>query len=248
MRFEGKRVLITGAASGIGRATAILFAEEGAHVTIGDINEEGLKETAETIGNAAHSVAYDAADFASCHTLVAAAAEKHGGLDILCNVAGMLAWGPTLDFTDELFDKLVRVNLTSVYCLCRAALPHLLESEGNIVNTASTASMQGLAYSIAYSASKHGVMGLTKSLAIEFAAQGVRVNAVAPGQVDTPMGTAAPPPGDVNWDLVMRNAPKLKDGICAPRDIAEAIAFIASDKGSKMTGTIMNVDAGLLAG
>ena len=247
MRFSGKRVVVTGAASGIGRATALLFAKDGAEVTIADINEAGLAETAGMMERDAHVVPYDAADWDSCRALIAAAAER-GGIDVLANVAGMLAWGPTLEFDEARFEKIVRVNLTSLYCLCRAALPHLIETKGNIVNTASTAALQGIAYTVAYAASKHGVMGLTKSLAVEFASKGVRVNAVAPGHVDTPMGNSAPPAGDVDWALVMRNAPKLPEGTCAPSDIAETIAFIASDQARKMTGTIINVDGGQLAG
>ena len=248
MRFSGKRVVVTGAASGIGRATALQFAGECAAVTIADINEAGLAETAGMIGGDVHLVPYDAAEWDSCRALIAAAAERHGGIDVLANVAGMLAWGPTLDFDEARFEKIVRVNLTSLYCLCRAALPHLIESKGNIVNTASTAALQGIAYTVAYAASKHGVMGLTKSLAVEFASKGVRVNAVAPGHVDTPMGNSAPPAGDVDWALVMRNVPKLPEGTCAPSDIAETILFIASDQARKMTGTIVNVDGGQLAG
>jgi meso-butanediol dehydrogenase/(S,S)-butanediol dehydrogenase/diacetyl reductase len=108
--------------------------------------------------------------------------------------------------------------------------------------------LQGIAYTVAYAASKHGVAAITKSLAIEFGAQGVRINAVCPGHVDTPMGNSAPPPGDVNWDLVMRNVPKLENGMCAPSDIAEAIAYLASDRARKVTGTLLTVDGGQLAG
>lgn len=246
MRFEGKRVIVTGAASGIGRATAQLFAEEGADVVIADINEAGLAETADALARKPKIVPYDAADWESCRALVAAAASD-GPLDVLANVAGMMNWGPTLEFDEARFEKILRVNLLSYFCLCRAALPHLVASGGNIVNVASTAALQGIAYTVAYSAAKHGVVGLTKSLAVEFAGQGVRVNAVAPGHVDTPMGNAAPPEG-VDWALVMRNAPKLADGTCAPLDIAETIAFIASDKARKMTGTVVTVDGGQLAG
>lgn len=246
MRFSGKKILVTGAASGIGRATAILFAGEGAQVTIGDVNEAGLAETAKMMASAPQIVPYDAGDFASCRALVAAGA-RHG-LDILCNVAGMLKWGPSLEFRIEDFERILRINTSSVFVMCQAALPHLINSKGNIVNTASTAALQGIAYTAAYAASKHGVAAITKSLAIEFAAQGVRVNAICPGHVDTPMGNSAPPPGDVDWALVMRNAPKLVDGTCAPSDIAEAFAYLASDAARKVTGTLLTVDGGQLAG
>ena len=246
MQFSDKNILVTGAASGIGRATAIHFANEGANLTIGDVNEAGLAETAAMMLRVPQIVPYDASDFASCRALVAAAAKD--GLDVLANISGMLKWGPSLEFSIEDFERILRVNTTSVFAMCQAALPHLIRSKGNIVNTASTAALQGIAYTVAYAASKHGVAAITKSLAIEFAAQGVRINAVCPGHVDTPMGNSAPPPGDVNWDLVMRNVPKLENGICAPSDVAEAIAYLASDRARKVTGTLLTVDGGQLAG
>ena len=246
MQFSDKNILVTGAASGIGRATAIHFANEGANLTIGDVNEAGLAETAAMMLRVPQIVPYDASDFASCRALVAAAAKD--GLDVLANISGLLKWGPSLEFSIEDFERILRVNTTSVFAMCQAALPHLIRSKGNIVNTASTAALQGIAYTVAYAASKHGVAAITKSLAIEFAAQGVRINAVCPGHVDTPMGNSAPPPGDVNWDLVMRNVPKLENGICAPSDIAEAIAYLASDRARKVTGTLLTVDGGQLAG
>lgn len=246
MRFEGKKVLVTGAASGIGRATAILFAREGASVTIGDINAEGLAQTAGLMATTARVHVYDAGDMASCKSLVEFAAEE--GLDILCNVAGMLKWGPSLDFSLEDFDRILRVNSTSVFALCQAALPHLIKSKGNIVNTASSSAFVGLPYTVAYSASKHAVVGITKGLAIEFAASGVRVNGVCPGHVNTPMTATPPPAGDVDWALLMRNAPKLENGSCEPEDIAESIAWLASDAARKATGTLLVVDGGQLAG
>jgi NAD(P)-dependent dehydrogenase (short-subunit alcohol dehydrogenase family) len=246
MRFEGKSVLVTGAASGIGRATAILFAAEGASVTIGDINAAGLDETAGMMASLPRITPYDASDFASCRALVEAAATD--GLDVLCNVSGMLKWGPSLDFSVEDFERILRINTTSVFVMCQAALPHLIKSKGNIVNTASTAALQGIAYTIAYAASKHAVAAITKSLAIEFASTGVRINAICPGHVDTPMGNSAPPPGDVDWSLVMRNSPKLPEGTCAPSDIAEGFAYLASDAARKITGTLLTIDGGQLAG
>lgn len=246
MGFEGKKVLVTGAAGGIGRATAFRFAAEGASVTIADVNEAGLAETAALMATPARVHPYDASDFDSCRALVAAAAAD--GLDVLCNVAGLLKWGPSTEFAVEDFERIIRINTTSVFVLCQAALPHLVKSKGNIVNTASTAALQGIAYTIAYSASKHGVAAITKGLAIEFAAKGVRVNAICPGHVNTAMGNAAPPPGDVDWGLVMRNAPKLENGTCEPEDIAELFAYLASDKARKITGSLFTIDGGQLAG
>lgn len=246
MRFAGRKVLVTGAASGIGRATAQLFAREGAVLTIGDINEAGLAETTALIGTPVKMVPYNAEDHASCRALVAAASED--GLDVLCNVAGMLKWGPTETYAVEDFERLLRINTTSVFVLCQAALPHLLKAKGNIVCVASTAGLSGIPYSVAYSASKHAVVGMIKSLALEYAAAGVRINGVCPGQVATPMTTMAPPEGNIDWQLVMRNVPKLADGICDPEDIAEALAFLASDASRKTTGALLAVDGGQLAG
>lgn len=246
MLLQGKKVLITGAASGIGRATAIKFAAEGATVTIGDVNEAGLRETAGMMSAAPRIQKFDALDYASCRALVDAASPD--GLDVLCNISGVLQWGPTLEFSAEDFDRIMRINATSVFALCQAALPHLVASKGNIVNTASTAALQGLAYTVAYSASKHAVAAITKSLAIEFGAKGVRINAICPGHVNTPMTQMPMPEGDVDLSLVMRNAPKLIDGNCEPEDIAELFAWLASDKARKVTGSLFTMDGGQLAG
>ena len=246
MPFQGKKVLVTGAAGGIGRATAIRFAADGAHVTIGDINESGLRETAAMMAGSPRVHPFDANDFDSCRALVEAAAED--GLDVLCNVSGILKWGPSTEFSVEDFERIIRINTTSVFVLCQAALPYLIASKGNIVNTASTAALQGIAYTVAYSASKHGVAAITKGLAIEFASKGVRVNAICPGHVNTAMGNSAPPTGDVDWALVMRNAPKLADGTCEPEDIADLFAFLASEKARKITGSLFTIDGGQLAG
>ncbi len=246
MQLQGKRALVTGAASGIGRATAIRFAAEGALVTIGDVNAAGLEETAAMMATAPRIQPFDATDYASCRALVEAAAQD--GLDAVCNISGMLKWGPSEDFAMEDFDRILKVNTSSVFAICQAAYPHLAKSGGCVVNTASTAALQGIAYTIAYSASKHGVAAITKGLAIEWAAKGVRINAICPGHVKTPMGNAPPPPGDVDWALVMRNAPKLPDGSCDPEDVADLFVFLVSDKARKITGSLFTIDGGQLAG
>ncbi len=246
MMFAGKRALITGAASGIGRATAIRFAAEGALVTIGDKNVAGLEQTATMMATAPVIQPFDATDTQSCRTLVDVAAKD--GLDILCNISGVLKWGNSEDFAMDDFELVMRVNTFSVFALCQAALPHLVKTRGTIVNTASTAALQGLAYTVAYAASKHAVAAITKSLAIEFAARGVRINAICPGLVNTPMTQQTATPEGVDWSLVMRNSPKLLDGACDPEDIAEMFAFLASDKARKVTGSLFTVDGGQLAG
>lgn len=245
-RFEGKQALVTGAASGIGRATAIRLAAEGAAVTIADINADGLAETAKLMAKAPRIQTFDAMDFASCKALVDAAAVD--GLDVVCNVSGMLKWGPSQDFSLDDFERILKINTSSVFAMCQAAYPHLVKSKGCIVNTASTAALQGIAYTIAYSASKHGVAAITKGLAVEWASKGIRINAICPGHVNTPMGNAPPPPGDVDWALVMRNAPKLENGTCEPEHIAGLFAYLASDEACKITGSLFTMDGGQLAG
>lgn len=246
MRLNGKKALITGAASGIGRATAVKFAAEGAEVIIADINADGLAETASLIARPPRILTFDAASHESCRTLVAEAAAN--GLDVLCNISGILDWGATATFPVEKFERIMAINTSSVFVLCQAALPHLIESGGCIVNTASTAGVQGIAYNVAYSASKHAVVGITRSLAVEVASKGVRVNAICPGAVATPMTSTMPSDPDIDWPLVMRNAPKLPDGTCQPEDIAELFAFLASDKARKVTGSLYSMDGGQMAG
>lgn len=246
--LEGKKILVTGAASGIGRATAIRLAADGAQVTIGDINEQGLLETAGMMAIPPVVQTFDASDYESCAALVEQAAKD--GLDALCNISGILRWGVSNKFSPEEFDLVMRINAGSVFALCRAALPHLVESEGCIVNTASTSGLVGIAYNTAYSASKHAVIGITKCLAVEYAARGVRVNAICPGGVNTPMTQQPnmPTSPEIDWPLVMRNAPKLKDGTCEPDDIAEMFAFLVSSRGRKATGGVFTVDGGQVAG
>ena len=246
MRMMGKKGVVTGAASGIGRATAIRLAGEGAVLTIADINAAGLEETLGLMSGTHRMTVYDANDIASCHNVIAEGASD--GLDFLCNIGGMLDWGPSAEFSEERFARLLNINLLSVFALCRAALPHLRASTGNIVNMASTAGLTGIAFSAGYTAAKHGVVGLTRSLALELASEGIRVNAVCPGQVDTAMGNQSAPEGDLDWGLIMRAAPKLPNGICDPDDIAKMVAFLVSDDASKITGATFTVDAGQLVG
>jgi len=244
--IEEKRALVTGAAGGIGRATAILLSEMGAHVVIGDINEAGLKETAEMMKGTPKIVPYDALDTSACENLVAEASKD--GLDILCNIAGYLDWAVTADFDTERFMRIIQINLVSTYTISRAAFPHLAKSQGSIVNTASTAAIVGIPFSAAYTSSKHGVAGLTKSLAVEWAPNAIRVNAICPGHVDTAMGNQRPPEEGINWDMVMRNTPKLPDGILSAHEIATQIVWMNSDACKRMTGSIITFDAGQCAG
>ncbi|WP_416465051.1 SDR family NAD(P)-dependent oxidoreductase [Sphingomonas sp. VDB2] len=247
-RFAGKSAIVTGAASGIGLAVAKRLAAEGARVVIGDRNVEGLEAAAHDIGNAATAVALDVADAASCRAMVDRAVALNGGLDVLCNIAGILDFGRLADVDEGRWDRVIAINLSGVYHMVRAAMPHLVERRGTIVNMASAAGLVGVPFNAAYSASKHGVIGLTKALALEFSKEGVRVNAVCPTGVKTPM-VAQASRADIDWSMAMRAAPWLDDGaLCDPEDIADAVAFLASHEAKRITGTALAVDGGQTAG
>jgi len=248
MRFENKVAVITGGASGIGRAVALRFAQEGANVMIGDINLEGLEETARLAGARARFERLNVTSADACNAFVDSAVEKFGRLDILCNIAGVLEMMALADQTPDRWSRIMAVNVNGVAYMTRAAMPHLLESRGNVVNLASAAGLVGVPFNSAYCASKHAVVGLTRSLAIEFANSGVRINAVCPGGVDTPM-LAGPPPEGVDFGMVMRSAAAwLDDGaLCDPADIADAVTFLASSEARRITGIMMPVDGGQTA-
>lgn len=244
-RLDGRAALVTGAASGIGRATAERLAAEGARLLLADLDAAGLEVVAARLGGEAFP--FDAGDAQSCRDLVARAAAAAGRIDILCNIAGIMDWGPMADFGDERWERMLRINLSGVWHLSRAAMPHLVESKGCIVNMSSAAGLVGIPYTTAYCAAKAGVVALTRSLAIEFAGEGVRINAICPTGVKTAMHGAVALPEGVDMALVMRNAPKLGD-LCEAEDIAAAVAFLASDDARKITGVALPVDAGQTAG
>ncbi len=248
MRFEGKSAIVTGAASGIGRAVAVRLAREGASVIIGDRNAEGLAETAAMIGDTAHAIAFDVSDPEACTDIVAQAVARNGGLDILCNIAGVLDFAPLDQFTVERWSRVIAINLGGVFFMAQAAMPHLIATRGCVVNMASAAGLVGVPYNAPYTASKHAVVGLTKALALEFANQGVRINAICPTGVKTPM-VSAPPPEGIDWAAIMRSAPWLDNGeMCDPEDIADAVAFLASSEAKRITGVAFPVDGGQTAG
>jgi NAD(P)-dependent dehydrogenase (short-subunit alcohol dehydrogenase family) len=226
-RFAGRRVLVTGAASGIGAATAALFRREGAEVVAYDLQEaEGVQ-------------VLDVTDSAAVRAAVTAA----GPFDVVANVAGMVRLAHVGELPLELWQKHLDVNLTGPFVVSQAALPGLLERRGCIVNVASIAGLRGQAYSAAYCASKAGVVMLTKSMAVELAKRGVRVNCVCPGQVDTPLveGVAKSFPTDIDWKLIERQM-NLGPTSSAAEEIAEAIAYLASDAARSITGEALVVD------
>lgn len=241
-------MLVTGAASGIGRATALRLASEGASLTLSDVAADGLEQTAagcKELGVAVQSLVSDVSDEAAVAEVVAAAVSTHGRLDLLCNVAGILQFKDFRLTTREDFERIISVNLTGTFLMCRDAMPHLLESQGNIVNITSTAALAGHPWTSSYSASKGGVLALTLTLAVEFGKQGVRCNGVAPGSIETPIQAAFQVPEGGDPKLIHRIMPL--DRMRGPEQIAAAVAYLGSDDAAHVNGEILRVDGGTLA-
>ena len=248
-RFADKVVLITGGASGIGRAAAERFAQEGARVACTDINVEGLAETVERIekaGGRALAVESDVARVESARAAVTACVENLGKPNVLCNVAGVGGFVHTEELSVERWERTLGVNLNGTFYMSQACLPYLLECSGNsIVNVASLAGLIGQAYCAAYCASKWGVVGLTKAMAVEYVKRGLRVYCVCPGGVQTAILASFIPPENADPGLLGRLA--LERGFTQPEEVAEAIAYLASDAARSVTGVALPIDKGVAA-
>lgn len=252
-RFDGKAALVTGAASGIGRASAHRLGQEGAALVLADINIEGAEQVARAIrdayGVSVTAIRFDAADPAQCRDMVDRSVAALGRLDVLLNIAGVFDWNHFTDFPDEAWDRIIGIDLSSLFHISKRAMPYLVETKGNIVNASSTAGIKGQAYCAAYCAAKHGVVGLTKSLSIEYAAQGVRINAVCPGGIATALSDKVQWQESYNPQLLMLLQSKLNDGSMAgPEEVAAIFAYLASDEARYITGGTFAIDGGQLAG
>lgn len=242
-RFEGKIALITGAGSGIGRAVAVRIAEEGGTVFAVDVDEATLKETASLAGDNFGSHVADVSDPDACDATVAACLDTFGRLDVLGNIAGIYRSAHTPDMPRDVYRRVMSVNLDGPFYLCQASIPHLLESGGNIVNMASNSGIQGVPYSAAYSASKGGIIQLTRSLAVEFLKTTLRVNAIAPAGTNTNIAASATFPPDMDPDLSGRMAGWR--GLAEPGDVAALFAYLASDEARAVTGAVYTIDNGI---
>lgn len=244
-RFEGKKALVTGAASGIGRATALRLAAEGAEVVATDVNADLLATLAdeaaadETSGQI-HAVVSDVSDEEAVRALVAGALDTLGQLDVVANVAGVLSFCHSHEHTLAEFQRLLSINLVGTFLVSREAIPHLLATRGNVVNLASTAAHKGQPWAAGYAASKGGILAMTKTFAVEYGAQGLRANTISPGAIDTPITLAFTLPEGADPKLLDRVSPLGRFG--KPEGIAAAIAFVASNEGSHLNGADIVID------
>jgi NAD(P)-dependent dehydrogenase (short-subunit alcohol dehydrogenase family) len=250
--LQGKSALVTGGASGIGRAAALAMAREGARLAVADRNEAGAAETVAMVnaaGGQAMAIGADMTDEAAIEAMVAKSVSAFGRLDCAFNNAGIATRqaGPpgqrTHEMSRESFDRMLAVNLTGVFlCMKHEIVQMLAQGGGAIVNTASIAGLVGLAGATSYVAAKHGVVGLTKTAALEYARDNIRVNCVNPGYIKTPM---TDPTMAERYDSIMTTVPMRRLGV--PEEIAEAVVWMCSDRASFMTGASHIVDGGFYA-
>jgi len=249
LHLGGRVIAVTGAASGIGRATALLFGAEGAQVACLDVQEEAVQGVAAEIaraGGQAFARRLDVTDPSSVEDAFAAVIERFGKLHTLVNAAGVGGFVPFAEMTLAEWNRVIAINLTGTFLTCHAALPHLLAVKGaSIVNISSIAGLKGQAYSSAYNASKGGVALLTRGLANEFAKRKLRVNAVCPGGVMTPLLAGFALEG-LDADLIARMQ-NPANTLAEPDEVANLIAFLASDRAAYITGVTYPVDGGCLA-
>ena len=249
LNMSDEAALVTGAASGLGRGTALALARAGANVCIVDINAAGLEETAQqvrAIGRKALVHATDLSVAENCEAAVAAALASFGRLDALCNVAGLIIFTHSTQMTVKDWDKTLAVNLSAPFHLSKAAIPHLLERDGAIVNVTSCAAYIGEAYAAAYCATKAGLNAMTKAMAMEYMHKPIRINAVAPGGMKTNIAANLRMPEGADHALIKRFSGMR--GLVEVDDVAEMVVYLASDAGRGFHGACVTMDRGITAG
>ena len=248
-QFEGKVALVTGAAAGLGRATALKLAQAGADIALLDINAEALAKVGEEVralGRKALVLTSDLSKRDNCLAAVDAVVKEYGRLDALCNVAGYMLPEHTPKMSEDSYRLIMAVNLDAPFFLSQAAIPHLLEANGAIVNVTSCAAFAGQAYLAAYSASKAGLTHMTRSLAMEYINQPIRINAVAPGGMMTSLAMNMRHLQDGDPSLLGRVSPLR--GLVEIDDVADMVAFLATPAAAGYHGACINIDKGITAG
>lgn len=247
-RFAERVVLVTGAGGGIGSASALRIASEGGAVFCVDVDQTALDAIVSRIqqeGGIAAGCLCDISSESDVQDAVAACVKEFGSLYALIHMAGVLRFDDTQTMTLSDWQQTLNINLTGTMLLCREALPHLLKSKGSIVNAASTAAISGLPCGAAYSASKGGVLAMTRSIAIEYAKRGVRANCVSPGEIKTGMTKRVDFPPNMDFELISRISSPT--GARGPEAVAGVIAMLASEDGLHITGEDVRVDGGTLS-
>ncbi len=238
-------VVVTGAASGIGRATTLAFAKGGANVFAVDLNQDGLDETVRLAGGNVVTCAADLSNADNCAPVIEKAVAALGRLDALCNIAGVLKIEPLEEVTPQTWDLIYAVNIRAPFFLTKAAMPYLIETEGAVVNISSATAFRGYAYLAAYTSSKAAVAQLTRALTAEFIKTGVRINAIAPGAVNTPMSQPGQFSDKIDYDLLIRSM-GIRPGV-GPEHYADTILYLASRDNTIMRGACINIDDGFAA-
>lgn len=256
MRLENEIAVITGAGSGMGRAMAELFAREGAHVVAADINTKGVEGLIAEIGSVPGSIvpcATDVSDRAQVEAMIDLAMEKFGRLDVLVNNAGIMDhMMPVTELTDDLWDKVIDVNLKSIMYSCRHAIPLMMQQKdggrvgGRIINTASVGGLNGCRAGAAYTASKFGVVGLTRNIGFMYATKGIRCNAICPGGIETNIGVGLRASSEFGMERATSGiGSNPRNG--SAEEVAKVALFLASDESSFVNGTTVTVDGGWTA-